>query len=392
MPKQPKDTKIETRIRYILDVIGRHERVSVEEIIRKVAHSMDVDLPNKNFRRNIERDIKNLEDERDPRIGTVYLQPDGTEIPYEDRRQYKNIRKECFLTNSKGHVYGSGLLKDHLLLFYPQKGSVPKWFVSDFKKPIPNKRVLFIFNTFKSYIALHVSAEEMPFKLIVGRKIDQKLIPSILEEIRKTHPKASLLLLPDSAISRPIQGKRYGHVMFEFDSRPIQGHQLGSSVVELKWKRNQISIQDLGSTHGTYYQATELRKSEEKSLIDEFLDFDSENTSFLPRISFEDENMKPYVLPIGELEIMTNWVKVEFDIDKYSFQQDFNRREKLGLVNEFGHTLNDDGSERESNAPLDIPQVAMEDVNEVDLVDKVVDTLPISVRIGTTVFYILHLP
>ncbi len=298
MPKQPKDTKIETRIRYILEVIGRHDRISVEEIVNKVARRMDVDLPDKNFRRNIERDIQNLENESLPRIGTAYLQPDGSEISYEDRKLYKNIRKECFLSDSKGHVYGAGLLKEHLILFYPQQGSVPQWSVSDFTKSIKNKRLLFIFNTHKSYIALHVSVEDLPFKLIIARKVEDKLIPGILDQVRKYHPKASLLLLPDSAVSRAIPGQRLGHAMFEFDSRPIQGHQLGPSVTELEWKRNRITIRDFGSTNGTYYQATELRENLEKLEQNKNDGSDDDKTSFLPKISFEDEGLVPIAVRV----------------------------------------------------------------------------------------------
>ena len=389
MPKQPGDKQIAIRIRYILEVIEQRGRLSISEIITSVAATMDIDLPNKNFRRTIERDIDNLANEPAPRIGVLYFKANGEEIPFEEREQHKNIRKECYLNDGKHHIYGGHLLKEHLILFYPQQGSVPQWSVSDFSQNIRNKRILFIFNTHKSYIALHVSVEDMPFKLIVARKVGKKLIPGVLEQVRKYHPKASLLLLPDSAISRVIPGVRLGHAMFEFDSRPAQGHNLGPSVKELEWKRNRITVRDFGSANGTYYQATELRENFEKNELRKKNGFDEDKTSFLPKISFEDEAMRNYEIPIGELEIMTEWVKVEFDLDKYLFDQEINKLEKVGLINKYGHPLNEDGSERTETI---LPNISLDEIDDKEKVDQVIDTLPISVKMGSTTFYVLHLP
>jgi hypothetical protein len=369
MPKQPGDKKIETRIRYILEVIERHDRVSVSRIVEEVARHMGIKLPNKNFRRCIERDIENLENEPAPqRIGCLYFKANGEEISWEERRKYKNIRKECYFRNSKHHIRGFHLLKEHLIQFYSQQGPLPEWSVSDFKLPIKKKHLLFVFNTHKSFIALHIPMDDIPLKLIVGRKVEASLIPGILTEIRKFHHKASLLLLPDPAISRPVLGKRLGHAMFEFNKNP-----------------HEIKITDFRSTNATYYQATELRENIEK-LKNKKKPFDDEETSLLPLIAFEDEVQNAYEIPVGELEIMTEWVKVEFDIDKYRFDQEFERLKKAGLVNKQGNIIDSEGKEV---AEITLPEINLADIEEKT--DQINDTLPISVKMGSTTFYIVTL-
>lgn len=364
MPKQPADKKAEVRYRAIFDLLQRHGRLPVPRIIEGVASHLQLEVTS-NFKRLIERDLEYLEASYPPRIGFLYFDSQGDEIPYDKRENFKNKRKECFLKDGQYHIVGGGLLRQYLIEFHSQKISTPIWSVTDFEKPIKDDQLLFIFNIDRSHLALHVSIEELPLKLIVARKVNQKYLAKAVEEIHKYHPRASLLLLPDSSISRWIPGERLGHVLFEFQQNP-----------------HEIKITDLGSTNGTHYQATELRHENRNELGNSNLD--DEKTSFLPAIRFEAEDSSSYSIPFGELEVMTEWVKVEFDLDKYKFDLEYERRKRSGLINQHGHMIDENGNEITS---FILPELNPDEIKEKR--DQVTDALPISVKVGSTTFYIV---
>lgn len=364
MPKQPGDKKAEVRYRAIFDLLQRHSRLAVPRIIEGVANHLQLEVT-PNFKRLIERDLEYLESSYPPRIGFLYFNSQGDEIPYDDREKFKNKRKECFLKDGQHHIVGGGLLKQHLIDFQSQKLSMPQWRVTDFEKPMRKDQLLFVFNIDRSHIALHVSIDELPLKLIVARKVEPKYLAKVIEEVHKYHPRASLLLLPDSSISRWLPGERLGHVIFEFQRNPYE-----------------VKITDLGSTNGTYYQATELRHEGNSEFAK--LELDDDKTSVLPAIRFEAEDSSSYSIPFGELEVMTEWVKVEFDIDRHQFNLEYERRKKAGLVNQHGHMIDEDGSETKS---LELPKIKPDEVDEKR--DEVIDVLPISVKVGSTTFYIV---
>lgn len=364
MPKQPADKKAEVRYRAIFDLLQRHGRLAVPRIIEGVASHLQLEVT-PNFKRLIERDLEYLESSYPPRIGFLYFDSQGDEIPFDDRENFKNKRKECFLKDGQYHIVGGGLLKEHLIEFHSQKISTPQWSVTDFKKPIKKDQLLFVFNIDRSHLALHVPIDELPLKLIVARKLESKYLAKIVEEVHKYHPRASLLLLPDSSISRWLPGERLGHVIFEFQRNPYE-----------------VKITDLKSTNGTYYQATELRRANNREFPN--LKLDDDKTSLLPAIRFEADDASSYSIPFGELEVMTQWVKVEFDVDRYQFNLEYERRKNAGLVNEHGHMIDENGDEISS---LNLQEIDLDEIIEKN--SEVTDALPISVKVGGTTFYIV---
>ena len=93
----------------VFKAISDMKNASLEEVLVKVARSMDQSLPDDSLKRAVRRDLNSLVEEN---ILTIsYLTPAGDPIPPDQEDEHKNKRARYFvLSNKPSDLKGQGVL------------------------------------------------------------------------------------------------------------------------------------------------------------------------------------------------------------------------------------------------------------------------------------------
>lgn len=92
-------TKAERMI-LVLESLKAMGRGTAEEVLKKVARQAHLDSQDKNLKRNIYRDLKDLANRGE--IELDYFTPAGEKIEPGDEEEHKNLRAEYYLSS---HVF-----------------------------------------------------------------------------------------------------------------------------------------------------------------------------------------------------------------------------------------------------------------------------------------------
>lgn len=288
MPKQIADLSKFERVGLVLKIVTRQGRATPQMVVEKLAASLPAEINIENLRRSVYRDLKDLA--TTGKLVAEYFSSDGTRIDGEpDDSDKKNFRVEYSMPASKSAIIGFENLDAHgadLLFRDSQKSS---WRISD-SMPEAGAKVTGVIAEagVSEFLGVFAAHDSLPFKIIIARnQDDEEPSPGLVEELsKKFGDRLAVLLLKDRHLSRATGVERSGHAVFEFEK-----------------EAGVFSIEDLGSTGGTYCTplTPELQKFVSKRMVAQraVSTFIPGDASVLTSVNWEKiESKKTYRHPV----------------------------------------------------------------------------------------------
>jgi len=223
------------RILYVWQAVRRSSRATPEDVLRTVAMKIGLDAKDKNLKRNIYRDLRELALRGD--LNVDYFTPEGVLIDIDNEDSHKNFRAEYYVPGGEGHILGGGLLSKANVKFFPQRKDLVNWVVTRPESGLrPNQFHILIVQNQDISLAISASADERPYKVLIARWTDNPNFTPKMEEIeREFGIRTSVLLLDSKTVSRHVGKEKWGHCILE-------------------WKEaTTVLVTDLNSKQGTYW-------------------------------------------------------------------------------------------------------------------------------------------
>lgn len=277
MPKQPGDLSKAGRMLLVWEAVKSLGRAAPDDVLRSVARQMDIPVDDKNFRRNIYRDLKGFSETG--QLQVEYFTPDGTLIPPDEESNFANLRVEYFVPEAQEQVQGHGLLKERGGYFAPSLQRRIKWRIQFLEGAGFDGHISFAFETNDHlFLTLQVPIDELPVKLLIARN------PGSLDK----HPPTKVL--------DEILGLRYGVLYLNNRtlSRPDTGTKVGHALIEVGREGDSVRITDLGSKSGTYWAPSS------KGFLEELKSHSTQDATLNPGSSLSSQNIAWIKLQPGE--------------------------------------------------------------------------------------------
>jgi hypothetical protein len=238
------------RVMSVWEVVVEAGQATPIEIHQRVSSRLGVPFDDPNFKRNIYRDLKQLADQG--RLKVKYFSPSGEEIVPDDAENLKNTRIEyCAGEWKVDQISGHRILEDSSFQFVKPTALSMDWRVRLLQKTtdLDGSISLIVRGPSGKTFAFQLPADEIPAKIVVGRKTEKELEQHLLgDDLQEAFGRRTCALFsPDASVSRALRGTRLGHALLSVTSQ------------------RELSIQDLGSSSGTHWNS--LRQEQ----LDEFV-------------------------------------------------------------------------------------------------------------------------
>jgi len=295
MPKKDEISKTQ-RMLLVLRVVKSLGRASPEDVLRRIANTLDTDDQDENLKRKIYRDLKGFSETGE--LGVCFYTPDGRPIESGEEDDVRNKRVEYFIKDRHAAVPGAGLLEKCGVSFLPQRRPIIHWVIREASSGNSNNHLNFVFlGSDRMIYFLSSPVEELPVKLIIARKPGfREYFPSSNEIERNLGLRASLVLFPDNSISRPVSAKKLGH-----------------AIIETQKDISTIRVRDLGSTGGSYWclpshkkMMAKVIRQARKNMTIEIGEHLFEVSSHWEKVNFSDLLKTPVYLKFGGFTIFVS--------------------------------------------------------------------------------------
>ncbi|MCB0367261.1 MAG: hypothetical protein H6624_01495 [Bdellovibrionaceae bacterium] len=263
----------------VWEAVKSQGRATPEEIFKSVARQMDIPFDDKNFRRNIYRDLRTFSDSG--RLGVEYFTPDGAPIPPDEESSYANVRVEYFIQEAQESVPGHGILEERGGCFVPSGQRKIKWKIQLFDQAELEGQVNFVFEARDHlFLTLQVPVDELPVKILVARD-----------------PGSENKRPPQEVLNETL-GLRYGVLYLNHRtlSRPEGTAKVGHALIEITKTGNSARITDLGSKSGTYWAPSTAE------FLHELKGHGAQDATLNPNSSLMGQNIAWIKLKAGETQ------------------------------------------------------------------------------------------
>ncbi|MCB0383863.1 MAG: hypothetical protein KDD43_00615 [Bdellovibrionales bacterium] len=279
MPKQPGDLSKAGRMLLVWEAVKMLGRATPDDVFKSVARQMDIPFDDKNFRRNIYRDLRTFSDSG--QLGVEYFTPDGAPISPDEEASFANVRVEYFIQEAQESVTGHGLLEERGGSFIPSGQRKIKWRIQLFEQSSLDGHISFIFEGRDHlFLTLQVPIDELPIKILVARDPgaeDKRPPREVLDEILGL--RYGVLYLNNRTLSRPEGTGKVGH-----------------ALIEVTKTGKTVRITDLGSKSGTHWAPSTTE------FIEELKNHGAQDATLNPNSSLMGQNIAWIKLKAGETQ------------------------------------------------------------------------------------------
>jgi hypothetical protein len=232
------NTKSERMI-LIWNCVKELGRSTPEVIAKDLAKRLNIDADDKNFKRNIYRDLKGFVNSGI--LDVEYFTPAGEKIQPGDEDTHPNLRIEYFVPGAISGFPGSGLLAKNGIHFFKQKSNVIDWYASELQNGVADQKFVLLARSLAGRVCgLFADRDQLPIKITFGRfPDDSNAMSAILANIEQQYGlRSSACFTTDSSMSRAGKENRLAH-----------------GLIETEKSGDTLKISDLNSSRGTEWAA-----------------------------------------------------------------------------------------------------------------------------------------